>query len=176
MARFGRVPGLLDASSQLLYDTLAIATGTTTYRYFTVPVSGAKSRLLTNMVLAGVLPSPQSFVVHAVRVIPKEATSAQVDHLINNTHLIFKVGEKEALVAPTMLFSAGCGIVNRITTDRGTNGVADARSLWVLNNPVTIGVNQAFYCELVYDTAPTTAQQGFKVLIVLDGDQTRGVQ
>lgn len=176
MARFGRVPGLLDESSQPIYDTLAIASGTATYRFFTAPIGPAKSRLSTNMQLAGQLPAPQSFVVHAVRIILKEATSEIADHCINNTHCVFKVGEKEQLVAPTMLFSAGAGLYNVITTDRGQNGRPDARSLWVLPKPVVIGVNQAFFLDLIYDTAPSTAQDGHKVLCVLDGYQTRGVQ
>lgn len=177
MARYGRVPGLLDASSQLLYDTNLLVAGTATYRFFTTPISGTKSRLQTNMVLNGVLPSPQSFLVKAVRLILKgSATTAIADHCLNNSYLIFKVGEKEALVAPSMLFSAGCGVFNHITTDVAQNGVPDARSMWTLDQPIMIGINQAFYVEMVYDTAPATATAGVKVLIVLDGDQTRGVQ
>jgi hypothetical protein len=176
MARFGRVPGLLDESSQPIYDTLTIASGTTTYRFFSVPISGAKSRLLTNMRLAGVLPAPQSFVVHAVRIILKEATSAQAQDCIMNTHCVFKVGEKEQLVAPTCLFSAGAGLYNVITTDAGQNGRPDARSLWVLPKPVVIGVQQNFYLDLIYDADMGTAKDGFDVLCVLDGYQTRGVQ
>jgi hypothetical protein len=177
MARFGRVPGLLDASSQVLYDTLSLVAGTAVYRFFSVPIGGAKSRLKTNMVLAGVLPSPQSFLVKAVRVIAKgSATTAKVDSLVNASYIIFKVGEKEALVAPTVLFNAGCGVVNNITTDVAQNGVQDARSMWTLDKPVMIGINQSFSIELTYDTAPVTATAGIEVLIVLDGDQTRGVQ
>ena len=177
MARFGRVPGLLDASSQVLYDTLALVAGTATYRFFTTPVSGAKSRLSTNMSLAGVLPSPQSFLVRAIRVIAKaSATTAKVDHLINSSYCYFKVGEKEAIVAPTVLFNAGAGVVNAITTDVAQNGTQDARSIWTLDKPIMIGINQAFYLDLIYDTAPTTATAGINVLVVLDGDQTRGVQ
>jgi hypothetical protein len=177
MSRFGRVPGLLDASSQVLYDTLALTAGTAVYRFFSVPVSGAKSRLSTNMVLAGVLPSPQSFLVKAVRVIAKaSATTAKVDNLVNESYCVFKVGEKEALVAPTVLFNAGAGVANRITTDVAQNGVQDARSIWTLDQPVMIGVNQSFYLDLIFDTAITTALGAIKVLVVLDGDQTRGVQ
>jgi len=176
MSRFGRVPGLLDASSQLYYDTLLLAAGTATYRFFTVPVSGTKSRLLTNMTLAGQLPAPQSLRVNAVRILLKQASTAIADHCLNNTHVVFKVGEKEQLVAPTMLFSAGAGTYNNITTDIAQNGMPDARSLWALENPIIIGVGQNFFLDLIYDTAPTTAQAGVKVLVVLDGALVRGVQ
>lgn len=176
MPRFGRVPGLLDESSQLYYDTLLLVAGTATYRYFTVPVGGAKSRLQTNMVLAGQLPAPQSLKINAVRVIVKEATTVIADHFLNNTRVEFKVGEKEQLVAPTMLFSAGAGTYNNITTDRAQNGMPDARCLWALEKPIVIGVSQNFYLDIIYDTAPTTAQAGIRVLVVLDGALVRGVQ
>lgn len=176
MSRFGRVPGLLDESSQPLYDTLLLAVGTTTYRFFTAPIGPAKSRLMTNMQLAGQLPAPQSFVVHAVRLIVKQATTAIVDDCIMRSRMEFKVGEKEQLVAPTCLFSAGAGTANRITTDIAQNGVVDARSLWVLPKPVVIGVSQAFFVDLIYDVAPVTATAAKYILCVLDGYQTRGVQ
>ncbi len=176
MARFGRVPGLLDETSQPLYDTNSIVSTATNYLFFTTQRSGTKSELLTNMQLGGQLAAPKSFVVHAVRVILKSATSAQADHCINNSRCVFKVGEKVAIVAPTVLFSAGAGLYNVITTDRGQNGRPDARSIWAMDKPVVIGVNQAFFVELIYDTAPTTAQDGFDVMVVLDGYETRGVQ
>jgi hypothetical protein len=178
--RFGRVPGLLDEVNQPLYDTLELASGTATYRFFTVPVSGAKSRLLTNMTLQGQLPAPQSFKVMAIRVIAKSATAdastAIVNHALMFSYLVFKVGEKEQVVEPTVLASAGAGVYNNITTDIAQNGMPDARSIAALNRPITIGVSQNFYLDLIYDTAPTTAQDGIKILVVLDGVLTRGVQ
>lgn len=176
MARFGRIPGLIEESSQVVYDTLLLVAGTATYRYFTVPIGAAKSRLQTNMVVSGQIPAPQSMLVKAVRIIVKEATTVIADHCLNNSYVVFKVGEKEALVAPTMLFSAGAGTYNNITTDRAQNGVPDARSLWALAKPIQIGVGQNFYLDLIYDTAPVTAQAGVKVLVVLDGVLVRGVQ
>lgn len=178
MPRFGRVPGLVDESSQPVYDTLIVAAGTLTYRFFTVPVSGAKSRLFTNMTNQGVLASPQSFLVYAVRIILKEATSAQADAFINRTRAVFKVGEKEALVAPACLFSAGAGLYSNtaVATDRAQNGDVNSRSIWTLDKPVQIGVNQSFYLDILYDVAPSTAEAGFYVLCVLDGVLTRGVQ
>jgi len=176
MARFGRVPGLLDESSQVYYDTLALVAGTTTYRFFTVPVGGAKSRRLTNMSLSGQLPAPQSLKINAVRVIPLNASTVQCTDLINRSYVVFKVGEKEQLVAPTCLFNGGAGVSNRITTDVANNGVPDARSIWSLEKPVVIGVSQNFYLDLIYDTAPATATAGFSVLVVLDGALVRGVQ
>jgi hypothetical protein len=176
MPRFGRVPGLIDESSQIYYDTLQITLATANYRFFTVPVGGAKSRLFTNMTLAGQLPAPQSLLVRAVRIIVKAATTAKADHFLNNTHVVFKVGEKEALVGPTMLFSAGAGTYNNITTDVAQNGVPDARSLWSLGKPIQIGVGQNFYLDIIYDTAPVTAYSSFYVLVVLDGALVRGVQ
>ena len=174
--RFGRVPGLLDESSQPLYDTLLLAVGTLQYRFFTVPIGGAKTTLLTNMQLAGVLPAPQSFVVHAVRIICKNANTVGVTDLINRTRCNFHVGEKDQLLAPTCLFSAGAGVYNNITTDVAQNGFPVATSLWTLMKPVVIGVSQAFYVDLTYDVGPATACAGFQVLCVLDGYQTRGVQ
>lgn len=176
MPRFGRVPGLLDESSQIVYDTLALVAGQATYRYFLTPIGGVKTRLDTSMVSSGQLPAPQSMIVQAVRVILKEATSAQADAFLNRTRVEFKVGEKEALVAPTVLFSGGAGMVNRITTDRGVNGLADPRAIWALAKPIVIGVQQNFYLDIIYDTAPATALAGWKVLVVLDGFITRGVQ
>jgi len=179
-ARMGRVPGLLDEINQPIYDTLELASGTATYRFFTVPVSGAKSRLLTNMTLQGQLPAPQSFTVHAVRVIAKSATadasSAIVNHMINNSYIVFKVGEKEAIVVPTLVLSAGAGLWNSNTTDLAQNGSPDQRAIFTLSKPITIGVSQNFYLDLNYDTAPTTAQDGIKVMCMLDGVLTRGVQ
>jgi len=180
MERFGRVPGLLDEVNQPIYDTLELASGTATYRFFTVPVSGAKSRLFTNMTLQGQLPAPQSFKVQAVRIVAKsatvDATTAIVNNVLMNSYLIFKIGEKEALVAPTVLFNAGCGVYNNITTDIAQNGMPDARSISALTKSFTIGVSQNFYADLVFDTAPTTALDGIKLMIVLDGVLTRGVQ
>jgi hypothetical protein len=176
MARFGRVPGLLDESSQIYYDTLTLVAGTAVYRFFTVPVGGAKSRLLTNMTLAGQLPAPQSLKINAVRVIAKTGTSAQVVDLINRSYVVFKVGEKEQLVAPTFFFSAGAGLYNNITTDQAQNGMPDARSLWALEKPVVIGVSQNFYLDIVYDVAPVTATAGIQVCVALDGALVRGVQ
>lgn len=176
MSRYGRVPGLLDESGQMLYDTLLLAAGTATYRFFTAPIGPAKSRLLTNMQLAGVLPAPQSFVVQAIRVIIKSATTLIVDDCIMRSRLEFRVGEKEHMVCPTCLMTAGAGVWNTITTDFGQNGAPEARSIAVLSKPVVIGVSQAFYVDLIYDVAPVTAKAGVYVLVVLDGYQTRGVQ
>lgn len=180
MERYGRVPGLLDEVNQPLYDTLELASGTATYRFFTVPVSGAKSRLLTNMTLNGQLPAPQSFLVRAIRVVAKQATveasTAIVSHALNFSYLVLKIGEKEAIVAPTVLFNAGAGVYNNITTDVAQNGMPDARSIMSLDKPFTIGVSQNFYADIIYDTAPTTAQDGIKLMVVLDGVLTRGVQ
>jgi hypothetical protein len=176
MARFGRIPGLIEESSQLYYDTLTITVGTATYRYFVTPVSGTKSRLKTNMVQSGQLPPPQSMLVKAVRVVVKTATSALVDEFLNKTYIVFKVGEKEALVGPTMLFNAGAGSYNHITTDVGQNGVPDARSIWALDKPIQIGVGQNFYLDIIYDTAPASGHGAFDVLVVLDGVLVRGVQ
>jgi len=176
MARFGRVPGLLDESSQLYYDTLSLVAGTAIYRYFVTPVSGAKSRLSTNMTLSGQLPAPQSLRINAVRVIAKNANSVQVNYLLNSSYIVFKVGEKEQIVAPTMLCSAGAGVYNNITTDLAQNGVPEARSLWTLEKPIVIGVGQNFYLDLLFDTAPATACAGYPVLVVLDGALVRGVQ
>jgi len=176
MARFGRVPGLIEESNQLVYDTLITVAGTTTYRFFTVPVGGAKSRLMTNMSVGGQLPTPQSLLVKAVRVIIKAATTAKADHILNNSYCVLKIGEKEALVAPTMFFSAGAGTYNNITTDVAQNGFPDARSLWALSKPIQIGVGQNFYLDLIYDTAPATATAGFYVIAALDGVLVRGVQ
>lgn len=176
MARFGRVPGLLDESSQPVYDTLTLVAGTASYRFFQTPIGGAKTRLSTNMTQPGMLPPPQSLVVMAVRIIVKGASSAIVSHCINNSRVEFKVGEKEQLVSPTLLFSAGAGLYNNITTDEGQNGVPDARSIWALQKPIVIGVQQNFYLDLIYDTAPATATAGKPVLCVLDGFLTRGVQ
>lgn len=176
MSRFGRVPGLLDESSQPIYDTLLLVAGTAQYRFFTVPIGGAKTTLQTNMQLAGVLPAPQSFVVHAVRIIAKAANSVGTSDLIHRSRAIFHVGEKDQLLAPTCLFSAGAGLYNNITTDIAQNGFPVASSLWALMKPVVIGVSQAFYLDLLYDVAPATACAGYSVLVVLDGYQTRGVQ
>lgn len=176
MSRFGRVPGLLDESSQPVFDTLLLAAGTATYRFFSVPVGGAKSRLLTNMRLAGQLPAPQSFVVHAVRLLIKSATTVIADDCFMQSRLEFVVGEKEQLVAPSCLFCAGAGTYNNITTDIAQNGMPVAQSIWTLMKPITIGVSQNFYADLIYDTAPVTAKAGVYVMCVLDGYMTRGVQ
>lgn len=176
MARFGRVPGLLDESSQPIYDTLTITAGTASYRFFQTPIGGAKTRLQTNMTQPGMLPPPQTLVVMAVRIIIKSASTVIADAILNNSRVEFKVGEKEQLVAPTMLFSAGAGTYNNITTDIAQNGMPDARSIWALQKPIVIGVQQNFYLDLIYDTAPATAAAGKDVLVVLDGFLTRGVQ
>ena len=176
MARFGRIPGLIEESSQLYYDTLTITLATANYRFFTVPVGAAKSRLKTNMVISGQLPPPQSMLVKAVRVLTKESTTVKADAFLNRTYVVFKVGEKEALVGPTMLFNAGAGTHNNITTDIAQNGVPDARSIWALDKPIQIGVGQNFYLDIIYDTAPATAYASFDVLVVLDGVLVRGVQ
>jgi hypothetical protein len=63
-----------------------------------------------------------------------------------------------------------------VPIERALNGVPDARSLWALENPIIIGVGQNFFLDLIYDTAPATAQAGVKVLVVLDGALVRGVQ
>lgn len=83
---------------QILWDTWVVAPNTATgtqVQLFTDPISGAKSKLLTNMNLVSTLPEPQVYMALGLQIRPStQMLRADLENLYENFWWEFWVGER----------------------------------------------------------------------------------
>jgi len=106
MVQGGRVKDLKDFRWEPLFDTLTITAGAlvaVTNMYFSVPISGSKTKIDTNMTNAGVLPNPQVFRCFGIRAEAQclHATDWSVmASYLKKSWIRFFVGTKDYLTVP----------------------------------------------------------------------------
>lgn len=166
------VPGMNDKVDGVLYDTMVVnaAAAGQTIQFFANTI-GINGLVVTNMKQSGMLPQPERFLVRAIRVIPITQVAVDADLIINNTVAQFSILRKVITEWPSRLLPAGAGVP--FLSD--TNGIADTRSIYSLENPFVLEQQVNFSVDLFCGAliagigAPTLVQ------IVLDGDKYLGV-
>ncbi len=138
-----------------------------------------KTRLETNLQLAGVLPSMKSFEAHALQVVVSSVKVEFLEALIYNSVTSLLVAEKVMVEMPTFWFTAGVGI----SPGKGTvtnHGETDQLATFRLAEPVVIEPQQNFRVEMSFPHGvPQVVKEAvgpFRVWVVLDGYLTRDVQ
>jgi hypothetical protein len=162
-----------------------------------------KTRLETNLLASGTLPSLNSYEVRAMRVVvspvlrpvsratKEEAHSRETDNvladLIYNSVTSLLVGEKTMIEMPTYYFPAGAG-VSPGNQNVPSHGQPDPMATFRFSEPVMIEPNQNFRVEILFPQG-IPAIQGtsgplrlgnvtgpLRLWVVLDGYLTRDVQ
>jgi hypothetical protein len=180
-----RLPGNMDVICQPLYDKLTVlAAGTTSLRFFSTPIGQAAKTLSdTNMTIAGMLPSPQSFQVYAIAIkLSAAVITADAKLIVRTGVLDFQIGAKSWFQIPLELTSGGAGLAGM--SDLGaatpnntvvTNGTPDPRAMIVLTKPINILENENF-AGVVSWPAAITPSVNVDMFMVLHGELTRSVQ
>ena len=209
-AQFGRVAarhrrqenpvmaGVVDIITQPYYDSFSIAANTAVTKQilFQSP-QGQNGRTLnqTNMTQAGFLPNPQRLTVKGLRLyLSNNSVLADVQNFLLNNSFVLTVGKKPMLEVPCLAISAGLGAYYSAIAETGTaaagdnisfstsNGFPDARSFFVLDDPIQIEQGESFNVTINPEVAWSTQNAGRPVgtgitaYIFLDGELIRGVQ
>jgi hypothetical protein len=190
-----KLVGVRERRHQYYYDTL-LRTDTSTAASPTVQqdtqlFNGTNLGLLywTNMKVAGVFASDETFVVLAMRawfwfigsgaLIMYQLTAHQL-------YLTLNVGDKPQFQGPSWSFPAGGGIWGfDSTTPAMVNGVPSAESILKFAKPIPIPARQHFHvqCQL-FDTGATSVRSTYynsgsygmkEVKVFIDGLHTRDV-
>ena len=196
--------GRIEVIGGMLYDT-AVFTGAVTLNipFFTIL---RNNLALSNMELAGTLPSPKGFLIRAVRVVIQQrplstATGASgsvqpgafdnVCQLLNTGVATLTIGAKQYCQFPLFMLPAGDGLDGALATDGDAaatgqsvswagNGVPDIRNVRTLSKPVFIGPQINFNVLLTWPVAIVIAGPAgdltVPIQVILDGDLLRPVQ
>lgn len=191
--------GVEDYITQPIYDSVnfAQAAAFTQQTMFQQPRGQAgKTLAQTNMTSPGFLPNPQRLILRALRVFISNGTvPADMFNLMQNVSITLTLGTKPYFLGFLGLLGAGCGAMVTAAAQVGTapagsapvfstsNGVPDQRSIFALNQPITIEQGETIQVILNPDTAfnfaaagANPAGVGATIYVILDGDLYRGVQ
>lgn len=191
-AKYGTLVAQSQTISWIWYAKLLYTSAATTLLTFfnTVPATLD----LGNMVLASMLQGGQAFIIKAIRVhFDSELTEVaavpgaanDIARLINNGVLSLTIGQKNYGIWPLHALPAGGGVVastggagaeatNQFQT-AATNGVADPRAIYTLDNPLLIEPNISFFAQVQWAAAQTLSGN-LNMTVMLDGDLIRPVQ
>jgi len=198
-----QVPGGQESITAMLYDTQTYTSGTTTRLDFFGTVQ--TNKVLGNMKVGGQLPSPWSFLIQAVRVVPiilpaeevltavgAFAANATIDihRLIYLSRVTLTVGDKEYLNHPTSVFTSGQGITAEIAESEASgattvyeahrismanNGVADPRAVYTLPYFRYLEPQITWTFSIHWNSAVTLSGDQ-NIRVELDGVQYRPIQ
>lgn len=144
----------------------------------------------TNMKVAGVFASDETYVVLAIRVwIWYISTSALTMYqlTVHQMYLTLNVGDKPQFQGPAWLFPAGGGIWGfDSTTPAMVNGVPSAEAILKFAKPIPIPARQHFHVKVnFYDTGSTSLRTTYlnasstigmrEIKVFIDGLHTRDV-
>jgi hypothetical protein len=192
----GRIPGLVNSSNEPVYDSEIVLTTTTRFRLFTVPIGQtspgglAKSRLSTNMTVAGRLPDPQSMEIRGIRFqyfTAKDSTDNLADArlVLEGAYAVLNVGGKDEWTSPLYYFNAGFGVNLAVAIPAAaaaavssvSNGVPNAHQFVTFREAIPVGRNQDFYVEVVFDAAPAALTKSTgRLVCFLEGVKYQGVR
>jgi hypothetical protein len=188
-----KLVGVRERRHQYYYDTLvradALASASPTIQESTSLFNGTNLGLRewTNMQIAGMFASDETFVVLAIRCWFYLRYSVQTDVstyyqlLAHQLYLTLEVGDKPQFQGPAWSFPAAGGIWGQ--DGALGNGVPSAESLFKFAKPIPIPARQHFHvtCQL-FDTGSTSVRtylnsgSGMReVKVFLDGLHTRDV-
>lgn len=196
--------GVIEAIGGQLYDTLNYTSAATINLTFFTALRN--NLALSNMELAGTLPSPKGFLIRSIRVaILEEPLSnaraaagavqpGAVDNiaqLLNTGVFTLTIGAKQYAQFPIWMLPAGMGLDGPMAgdgdvadpgeiQDYGCNGVPDIRNVRSLSKPIFIGPQINFNAVITWPAALTLAGPGaphtVPLKVMLDGDLLRPVQ
>lgn len=191
--------GVVDIITQPYFDSFTIAANTafTKQVMFQTPIGqGGKTLNLTNMTQAGFLPNPQRLTVKGLRLyLSNNAVLADVQNFLLNNSFVLTVGKKPMLEVPCLAVTAGLGGIytsgpyeigtaaaGDVSAFSSSNGIPDARSFFVLDDPIQIEQGESFNVTINPEVAWSTQNAGRPVgtgitaYVFLDGELIRGVQ
>ncbi|MBZ5522255.1 MAG: hypothetical protein LAP21_08435 [Acidobacteriia bacterium] len=192
------VGGIEDYISQPIYDSVSFAAAAAFAQQtmFQAPRGQAgKTLAQTNMTIAGSLPNPQRLILRALRIFISNSTvPTDMFNLLQNVSVTLNIGTKPYFLGFLGLLSAGCGAMVTAAAQVGTapagsaplfatsNGLPDQRSVFSLNQPITIEQGEPFQVILNPDVAfnfaaagANPAGVGATIYAILDGDLYRAV-
>jgi len=155
-----------------IYSSAALATGATSAVFFTVPLGGGSSVWNatgpatledTNMTVAGSLPAGYTHHTKGVSIqFQPNISVIDAKAILKGGALQLKIAAKDQLQGPIIMFPGGSGIDGAIGTQTAAatnefahSGIADPRSIFPLDNEVTILPNQNISCRIDWGTGPT---------------------
>lgn len=195
------VANIMEVINQPVYDSVSFAASaamTKTVLFQTPIGQGGKTLAQTYMTKAGQLEQPQKLVCRAIALFFNNLT-APVDlaNFLQNVSFTLTVGKKPMLECPALNLPAGRGFITYAAAQFGTaasstndaftstsNGVADPRAVFTLNQPIVIEGGEGFSVTLNPETAfnfsantgVSPVGTGTTVYVILDGELYRGVQ
>jgi len=174
--------------TQPLYDSFIPDGSDAEYNFFSIPRgqsgnSGVlKTTYHTNMVLAGQLPTPQSFTVYGLKwICQSNQTGVGYDNLFDG-YSQFHIADKQYLECPNNQIPIGSSM-NYFTVPPATALDGDSsvftfghKDMYVFKEPLVIKSTHSFYIKTTWNTAPvTTATYNSMYWLVLVGNLTRSV-
>jgi hypothetical protein len=206
---FGRLPkvsgknplvaNLMEVINQPVYDSASFAQASTMAKtvLFQTPIGqGGKTLAQTYMTKAGQLEQPQKLVIRAISLwLANNTAPIDMINFLTNNSFTLTVGKKPMLECFCGNLTAGRGLVTYAAAELGTlatgdvqfvstsNGVADPRTVFTLNQPIVIEGGEGFSVTVNPETAwsfsATAARPngvGTTFYVILDGELYRGVQ
>lgn len=180
---------VVDRGPWIWYDTITIAAGATSgtsQQPFSVPISGTKTKLQTNMTKGNQLPPPQRFLLRSLGFYFTAGTIlADQAQFIANCYCEFRIDQKIYHEGLLQFYPAGIGIAGASTrTDEAA---------WTIGAPTLlarrdfgkysrlIGDNQIFTLNIIFPTAITATiadngGAGINLICLMDGILDRSVQ
>lgn len=172
-----------------IYSSAAAATGVTACVFFSTTVGGAGTSAVngagaptledTNMTVAGSLPAGYTHHTKGIAIqLPPAITAVDAKAILKGGAFQLKIAAKDQLQLPIICLPGASGIDgidSTATTPVLHNGIADPRSLFPLDNEVTILPNQNISCRIDWGVAVTLAATQF-VRVVFYGWLDRPVQ
>lgn len=190
--------GQLETIGGVLYDTVTYTSAATVaLRLFNIVRA---TQDLSNMLAAGQLAYPTSFLIRAIRLFVKQrpesiataaAAAAQggaldnIAQLLNTGVLTLQIGSKPYFQYPLWAIPAGGGVYGQLAVndilvggslaDYGNVGYPDSKNGLTLTKPVLIAPQINFFVDLFWPAA-ITLTRNVNITVLFDGDLTRQVQ
>ena len=178
------VPGVADLVNWFYYDTaVTIAAGAATaaqYMFYTTPIGGTKTKTQTNMEQVSRLPDPYVFnATHLGLYFGSNMNKLDIDLLLANGYIEFRVGDKVYAEGPMQFFPGGAGLTgsgNIASTSAWVNGQPQLGNMFDMRLPgglqlgggnttdgntgISILQGQTFKVTLYFPTQPTMTASG----------------
>ncbi len=193
------VANIMEVINQPVYDSVSFAAAAAMAKtvLFQTPIGQAgKTLAITNMTKAGQLEQPQKLVIRAIGLyVTNNTVPVDLQNFLSNVSFVLTVGKKPMLECPAWNLTAGRGGIVTAAAQIATaiagntpvigtsNGIADPRSVFTLNQPIVIEGGEGFAVTLNPETAFNFAAAGVNppgngatIAVYLDGELYRGVQ
>lgn len=162
------------------WDTIVLAYGTTSHRMFTTPLGQSSKNLdLTNMRLAGMIPTGQRLVTKRIKAMYSTANAfatADVQYfysMLAQTTVEVIISGKDSLFECTLheLFGAAnlCAVTPSVSGDNISIIQPRYHGIYPLNKALILAENTNFEVRVIHQTAHNTALDNDRLTIGLSG-------